>query len=151
MDRAKEETVKNPMLNTVMTTTSASAKPMTSALLEAMAAEKPAATNSTRKSTTRGLAERMPTESTRAIPTTWTTTPAMNQSPKRSKFLDGIQIMIKQLMSTAGSELTRKLLQADISTDCTFGLLHFTRAIQDLEPWAIRREYASPVRHFMTC
>ncbi|XP_037500896.1 uncharacterized protein LOC119374752 [Rhipicephalus sanguineus] len=46
--------------------------------------------------------------------------------------------MIKQLMSTTGSELTRKLLEADISTDCTFGLLQFMRAIQDLEPWAMR-------------
>ncbi|KAK8771888.1 hypothetical protein V5799_024866 [Amblyomma americanum] len=46
--------------------------------------------------------------------------------------------MIRQVMSSMGSGLTRKLLQADISTDCSLGVLKFMRAVQDLEPWALR-------------
>ncbi|KAH8032747.1 hypothetical protein HPB51_001445 [Rhipicephalus microplus] len=80
----------------------------------------------------------MLTESAEAFPTALPATPATMQATKGSKFLDDIKAMVKELMSTTGGELTRKLLQADISADCTFGLLKFTRAIQDLEPWAMR-------------
>ncbi|KAH7982759.1 hypothetical protein HPB52_006940 [Rhipicephalus sanguineus] len=103
-----------------------------------MTAEEKAATISTRVSTSRSIMDVMPTESTGAINTSWLTTPPMIQAQQSSKFLSDIQAMIKELMSTVGSELTRKLLRADISTDCTIGLLQFTRAIQDLEPWAMR-------------
>ncbi|KAH7983238.1 hypothetical protein HPB52_010348 [Rhipicephalus sanguineus] len=105
---------------------------------EATTAEEKAETNSTTVSTSRSLMDIVPTESTGAIPTSFSATPVTKRTPKRSKFLSDIQAMIKQLMSTVGSEFTRKLLQADISTDCTFGLLQFLRAIQDLEPWAMR-------------
>ncbi|KAL1413989.1 hypothetical protein MTO96_007804 [Rhipicephalus appendiculatus] len=123
-----------------------STKPKITEMSEVMTVEGKAATNSTTVSTSQSLMEFImePTESIGAIPTSLLATPATKQAPKTSKFLSDIQAMITQLMSTAGSELTRKLLQADISTDCTFGLLQFMRAIQDLEPWALRREYTTP-------
>ncbi|KAL1438077.1 hypothetical protein MTO96_010419 [Rhipicephalus appendiculatus] len=121
-----------------MTTTSASTKPMIFEWSEATTEEAKVATNSTGHSPTHSLTDITPTVFTGAQNASWSTTPATKQAPKRSKFLSDIQSMIKQLMSTRGSELMRKLLQADISTDCTFGLLQFTRAIQDLEPWALR-------------
>ncbi|XP_070385947.1 nose resistant to fluoxetine protein 6-like [Dermacentor albipictus] len=96
------------------------------------------ATPSTTTSSTRGLMDNRSTEFTAANSTSWSMTPTTNQPPKGSQFIDDIRTGIKQLMSTAGSEFTRKLLRADISTDCTFGLLQFTRAIQELEPWALR-------------
>ncbi|KAH7984330.1 hypothetical protein HPB52_019434 [Rhipicephalus sanguineus] len=45
---------------------------------------------------------------------------------------------ISKIMSSAGPGLRRQLLQADISPECSFGLFKFMRAIQTLEPWALR-------------
>lgn len=137
-ESAEEKAVEEPALTRVITTTSASTKSMISEWSEAITVEGKVATTSTRFSTTHSLTDIMPTEFTGALNTSWLTTPATKRAPKRSKFLDDIRTMIKQLMSTTGSELARKLLEADISTDCTFGLLQFMRAIQDLEPWAMR-------------
>ncbi|KAL1413986.1 hypothetical protein MTO96_007801 [Rhipicephalus appendiculatus] len=133
-----EQQVKETKRTAAMARAPTSTKPMMTQRTGVMTAAEKAATNSTTVSTHRSLMDIMPTESMEAFSTSLSATPAMEQAPKRSKFLSDIQAMIKQLMSTAGSELTRKLLQADISTECTFGLLHFTRAIQDLEPWALR-------------
>ncbi|XP_075538067.1 nose resistant to fluoxetine protein 6-like [Dermacentor variabilis] len=58
--------------------------------------------------------------------------------PEKSKFLESIRVGIKQLMSSAGPSFTKQLLQADISPECTFGLFNFMRALQALEPWALR-------------
>ncbi|KAH9360609.1 hypothetical protein HPB48_007570 [Haemaphysalis longicornis] len=60
------------------------------------------------------------------------------RGPERSKLLDGIRAAIKQMMSSAGSGFTRQLLQADISTECSIGVLQFMRGVQELEPWALR-------------
>ncbi|KAL3181652.1 hypothetical protein MRX96_036563 [Rhipicephalus microplus] len=121
-----------------MKTTSASTKSGTSEWSEEQPAEAEVTTYSRRHSPTHNFPNIIPTEFNGTLNTLLLTTPATQQAPKRSKFLSDIQIMLKQFMSTGRSELTRKLLQADISTDCTFGLLQFTRAIQDLEPWALR-------------
>ncbi|KAL1413996.1 hypothetical protein MTO96_007811 [Rhipicephalus appendiculatus] len=41
-------------------------------------------------------------------------------------------------MDQSSPEFTRKLLKAEVSTDCSFGLLKLVRAIRNLEPWAVR-------------
>lgn len=50
--------------------------------------------------------------------------------------------MLKEWISKAIDEssptFTRKLLKAEVSTECTFGLLKLVRAIKNLDPWAIR-------------
>lgn len=58
--------------------------------------------------------------------------------PGKSRFLESIRSAISQLMSSAGPGLRRQLLQADISPQCSFGLFKFMRAMQTLEPWAMR-------------
>lgn len=118
--------------------TEATIKPTNNEIEELMITEENVATNATTAPTFRSLMDVMLTESAEAFPTALPATPATMQATKGSKFLDDIKAMVKELMSTTGGELTRKLLQADISADCTFGLLKFTRAIQDLEPWAMR-------------
>ncbi|XP_049516875.1 nose resistant to fluoxetine protein 6-like [Dermacentor silvarum] len=63
---------------------------------------------------------------------------ANTSRPERSKFLESVRAGITQLMSSAGPGFTKQLLQADISPECSFGLLKFMRALQALEPWALR-------------
>ncbi|KAH8032751.1 hypothetical protein HPB51_001449 [Rhipicephalus microplus] len=138
VESAEEKVVEESGLTRVMKTTSASTKSGTSEWSEEQPAEAEVTTYSRRHSPTHNFPNIIPTEFNGTLNTLLLTTPATQQAPKRSKFLSDIQIMLKQFMSTGRSELTRKLLQADISTDCTFGLLQFTRAIQDLEPWALR-------------
>ncbi|KAL3222510.1 hypothetical protein MRX96_004967 [Rhipicephalus microplus] len=41
-------------------------------------------------------------------------------------------------MASAGSGFARKLLRADISSECSIGILNFMRAMKNLEPWAWR-------------
>ncbi|XP_049516866.1 nose resistant to fluoxetine protein 6-like [Dermacentor silvarum] len=133
-----EHAVKETGIAAVMVTTPTSAKSITSKRSQAATTEEQTATYFTTELTTGSLVNNMTSEFTGTNFTSWSMTPATNQPPKRSQFIDGIRTAIKQLMSTAGSEFTRKLLQADISTDCTLGLLKFMRAIQELEPWALR-------------
>ncbi|KAH6944360.1 hypothetical protein HPB50_002750 [Hyalomma asiaticum] len=111
---------------------------VTSESKERMPTEEMALARPRTASNYRDVMDNMLTEPTEAVPPSLTTTQSTQQGPFRSKFMNDIRTMIKTLMSTRGAEMMRNLLQADISTDCTFGLLHFTRAIQDLEPWAIR-------------
>ncbi|KAL1438076.1 hypothetical protein MTO96_010418 [Rhipicephalus appendiculatus] len=67
-----------------------------------------------------------------------TTTP-----PEKTTFFATLRTTVKKLTSQAGSGFLRKLLQADVSSECSLGLLKFTRAIQELEPWALRLVDAS--------
>ncbi|XP_049516864.1 uncharacterized protein LOC125942659 [Dermacentor silvarum] len=134
-----EQADKETDVTAVMVSTPILAKFTNSEWSQAMRTEEKTATYSTTEPTTGSLQDNMTTVSTtESIPTSRLMPLATNPPPKRSKFTDAIRTAIKQFMSTAGSELTRKLLQADISTDCTLGLLQFTRAIQELEPWAMR-------------
>ncbi|KAH7984331.1 hypothetical protein HPB52_019435 [Rhipicephalus sanguineus] len=65
-------------------------------------------------------------------------TAASSHGPHKSKFIENLKATIKYIMSTMGNGLTRKLLQADISMECSLGMLKFMRAVQELEPWAMR-------------
>lgn len=60
------------------------------------------------------------------------------RGPERSKLLDGVRAAIKRMMSSVGSSFTRQLLQADISAECSIGVVQFMRGVQELEPWALR-------------
>nr|XP_037270379.1 uncharacterized protein LOC119161995 [Rhipicephalus microplus] len=132
-----KQTATKTKLTATLEHATSSIKPKLIERAHEMNTEKEAVTSSTRP-TSRSLIDIMPTEVLGYINTSSSALPEMEPTPKRSKFLSDIQTYIKQLMSTVGSELTRNLLKADLSTDCTVGLLHFTRAIQDLEPWALR-------------
>ncbi|XP_050051461.1 nose resistant to fluoxetine protein 6-like [Dermacentor andersoni] len=61
-----------------------------------------------------------------------------SHEPRKSKFIEDFKATIKHIMSTMGSGLARRLLQADISAECSLGVLKFMRAVQELEPWALR-------------
>ncbi|KAH6946353.1 hypothetical protein HPB50_013023 [Hyalomma asiaticum] len=111
---------------------------VTSESKERMPTEAMSSARSRTVSNYRDVMDNMLTEPTEAVPPSLTTTQSTQQGPFRSNFMNDLRTMIKALMATNGAEMMRNLLQADISTDCTFGLLHFTRAIQDLEPWAMR-------------
>lgn len=63
---------------------------------------------------------------------------ATTRMPEKSKLLDAVRATIKRMMSSVGSGLTRQLLQADVSAECSIGVLQFMRAVQELEPWALR-------------
>lgn len=49
-----------------------------------------------------------------------------------------IRSVITKALPAMSGRLMRRLLQADISAECSLGVLHFMRAIQTLEPWAFR-------------
>ncbi|KAL1438074.1 hypothetical protein MTO96_010416 [Rhipicephalus appendiculatus] len=65
-------------------------------------------------------------------------TAAGSHGPQKSKFIEDFKAAIRYFMSTMGNGFARKLLQADISTECSLGVLKFMRAVQELEPWAMR-------------
>nr|XP_037280532.1 nose resistant to fluoxetine protein 6-like [Rhipicephalus microplus] len=66
-------------------------------------------------------------------PTTTTSAPL-----KKTQFLDAAKDFIAKSMASSGGGFARKLLQADISSECSIGILKFMRAVKDLEPWALR-------------
>ncbi|KAL3222509.1 hypothetical protein MRX96_004966 [Rhipicephalus microplus] len=57
---------------------------------------------------------------------------------KKTRFLDAAKDFIAKSMASSGGGFARKLLQADISSECSIGILKFMRAVKDLEPWALR-------------
>ncbi|KAH8020938.1 hypothetical protein HPB51_010328 [Rhipicephalus microplus] len=87
---------------------------------------------------------------TDAIPET--TTPA-GMPTKKARFLDTAKAFIAEKMASAGSGFARKLLRADISSECSIGILNFMRAMKNLEPWAWRfvgAEFKVTVRNCVT-
>nr|XP_050024298.1 nose resistant to fluoxetine protein 6-like [Dermacentor andersoni] len=62
------------------------------------------------------------------------TTRSTTRPPQTSR----IRALITKALSSMSGRLMRRLLQADISAECSLGVLHFMRAIQTLEPWAFR-------------
>ncbi|XP_075737437.1 uncharacterized protein LOC142777014 [Rhipicephalus microplus] len=130
-----------------MVRSATSPKPIIKQRVAAATAEKEATSKSTTVSTSRNFRKINLAESSGAVSTSLSTTPlsANGESSatpiangESSKFFSNVQAAINQLMSTSGREVVRKLQQANISTDCSLGLLQFTRAIQDLQPWAMR-------------
>lgn len=52
--------------------------------------------------------------------------------------LDSAREVIGNLMDSGSSEMTRRILAADISSQCSLGLFKLMRGIRNLEPWALR-------------
>lgn len=61
------------------------------------------------------------------------TTPKAEES-----FLQKVQALMASAMDQLSPDLTRKLLRAEVSPTCSFGLLKLSRGIRSLEPWALR-------------
>lgn len=54
------------------------------------------------------------------------------------KYLDTLKQWIANAMDRAPRDVMRKVLAADISVQCSLGLLKLVRGIRDLEPWVLR-------------
>ncbi|KAL1426737.1 hypothetical protein MTO96_018052 [Rhipicephalus appendiculatus] len=63
---------------------------------------------------------------------------AETMSATRPTGTSRIRALITKALPAMSGRLMRRLLQADISAECSLGVLHFMRAIQTLEPWAFR-------------
>ncbi|XP_049528324.1 nose resistant to fluoxetine protein 6-like isoform X2 [Dermacentor silvarum] len=88
------------------------------------------------------------TAMTEVVPDTVTT-----RGTPKPWVLDTVRAFMAKNMASAGSGFARKLLHADISSECSIGILQFMRAIKDLEPWAVRMIDASakiPIGLFQT-
>lgn len=94
---------------------------------------------STLMGTNQTVVEAVPPNSSHYFTSSGATTRSTTRPPETSR----IRALITKGLSTMSGRLMRRLLQADISAECSLGVLHFMRAIQTLEPWAFRREYAT--------
>ncbi|KAH7979275.1 hypothetical protein HPB49_008930 [Dermacentor silvarum] len=56
--------------------------------------------------------------------------------------IDKVKAFVGKMLNSKDSALTQRLLEADISTSCTVGLLKLMRGIRNLDPWVIRRTLA---------
>ncbi|XP_075538526.1 nose resistant to fluoxetine protein 6-like [Dermacentor variabilis] len=78
----------------------------------------------------------------------WATTPclgvteasASSSETERSEasYVQMLKEWIANTMDRAPPTLMRKLLEADVSTECSLGLLKMMRGVRNLEPWALR-------------
>lgn len=66
------------------------------------------------------------------------------------KLMDSLRGLIAKAFDNPSSSLTRKILEAGISSECSLGLFKLVRGIKRLEPWALRREYSFLHPLFMT-
>ncbi|XP_077501017.1 nose resistant to fluoxetine protein 6-like [Amblyomma americanum] len=53
-------------------------------------------------------------------------------------YVSKLKEWIASAMNRASPSLTRKLLEAEVSADCSVGLLTLVRGVRNLEPWALR-------------
>lgn len=58
--------------------------------------------------------------------------------PPEPSFIDKLKRWIGQRIDESSPALTRKLLTADVSPQCSIGLLKMVRGLRNLEPWALR-------------
>lgn len=83
-----------------------------------------------------------PSKSAHPTTPTWPTDPSIDATTTRApkhKFLDIARAFIaKNMGGSAASGFARKILQADISGECSVGILQFMRALREMEPWAVR-------------
>ncbi|KAL1413995.1 hypothetical protein MTO96_007810 [Rhipicephalus appendiculatus] len=75
--------------------------------------------------------EVLPAESAVVIQSVATPTP-------EPSFIDQLKRWIGQRIDESSPALTRKLLTADVSPQCSIGLLKMVRGLRNLEPWALR-------------
>ncbi|KAG0423783.1 hypothetical protein HPB47_000452 [Ixodes persulcatus] len=52
--------------------------------------------------------------------------------------MESARQMIGNLMDSGSSDMRRNILAADISSQCSLGLLKLMRGIRNLDPWAVR-------------
>ncbi|XP_075735967.1 nose resistant to fluoxetine protein 6 isoform X1 [Rhipicephalus microplus] len=69
---------------------------------------------------------------------TFTTATTVSAADTEASYVNTLKEWIGKAMDQSSPEFTRKLLKAEVSTDCSFGLLKLVRAIRNLDPWAIR-------------
>lgn len=55
--------------------------------------------------------------------------------------MDSLRGFIANAIDGGSSGMARQLLNAEISSSCSLGLLKLMRGLRSLEPWAVRREY----------
>ncbi|KAH7977753.1 hypothetical protein HPB49_003440 [Dermacentor silvarum] len=67
-----------------------------------------------------------------------TSSPEARQS--EATYVQMLKEWIGNAMDRAPPTLMRKLLEADVSTECSLGLLKMMRGVRNLEPWALRPE-----------
>ncbi|KAK8759176.1 hypothetical protein V5799_003191 [Amblyomma americanum] len=72
-----------------------------------------------------------------AATTTATTVAAASAEPEVS-YIDMLKDWIGKAIDDSSPAFTRKLLTAEVSTECSFGLLKLVRGVRNLEPWALR-------------
>lgn len=70
-------------------------------------------------------------------------TEAPATEPPQPNYAEKFKQLIANLLDGASTGFKRKLLSAELSTECTLGLLKFIRGIKNLEPWAMRMFDAS--------
>ncbi|XP_037269392.1 nose resistant to fluoxetine protein 6 [Rhipicephalus microplus] len=75
--------------------------------------------------------EVLPAESAVVVQTVATPTP-------EPSLIDKLKRWIGQRIDESSPALTRKLLTADVSPQCSIGLLKMVRGLRNLEPWALR-------------
>lgn len=75
--------------------------------------------------------EVLPAESVVVVQSVATPTP-------EPSFFDKLKRWIGQRIDESSPALTRKLLTADVSPQCSIGLLKMVRGLRNLEPWALR-------------
>ncbi|KAH6945047.1 hypothetical protein HPB50_006968 [Hyalomma asiaticum] len=78
------------------------------------------------------------TDSQAATPTATTKGTTASTADVEVSYINMLKEWIGKAIDQSSPEFTRKLLKAEVSTDCTFGLLKLVRAIKNLEPWAVR-------------
>ncbi|XP_077536431.1 nose resistant to fluoxetine protein 6-like isoform X2 [Haemaphysalis longicornis] len=80
-----------------------------------------------------------PTENvTSTAPVVSLPTEKANLTTPKPRAFDPVRDFIKKNIASAGRNLTRNLLRARLSTSCIVGVTEFIRAVQELEPWALR-------------
>ncbi|XP_077525920.1 nose resistant to fluoxetine protein 6-like [Haemaphysalis longicornis] len=67
-----------------------------------------------------------------------THSPEPTAEQQQVNYADRLKQLIGNFLDGQASGFKRQLLSADLSTECSVGLLKFVRGIRNLEPWAMR-------------
>lgn len=72
------------------------------------------------------------------LATTTATTVATVSAEPEVNYMDMLKDWIGKAIDDSSPTFARKLLTAEVSPECSLGLLKFVRAVRNLEPWALR-------------
>lgn len=78
------------------------------------------------------------TDSQAATTTATTIGTTVSAAEAEVSYVNTLKEWIGKAIDQSSPEFTRKLLKAEVSTDCSFGILKLVRAIKNLDPWAVR-------------